>query len=289
MNFRLFAEAYRVYPSTPGYRAAAKLTNWDTLVDPVKEVPEAVKNPEVRSVNLPGMRMALLKSGSWQVFFHYGQLVNTHAQEEALNYSAFHGDTEVTRDTGTTKYGSELHGGYFKRALNHNVPLLNGEGQEAPEVGELLAFSSEPAAVSAAQPNYWKNGNATRTLEIKGDKLIVSTSIRSTTPEKLGLATHVQGKVSLPDNFVVDANFSEGRPKAFSYWRSVRKGPVANRITLNVLYGEKELKLTFSADQNFTIWHAVTPDSPPSTREGFYLETTGTGAIYTTVWEPIGK
>ena len=65
----------------------------------------------------------LAEEGADIVLNHFKQ----PAQAEALNFSAFYGDTDITHDPGTVGYGSPLHKGYYTRGLNHNVPLLNGE------------------------------------------------------------------------------------------------------------------------------------------------------------------
>ena len=133
--------------------------------------------------------MAILKDGPWQVFMHYGQITRSHTESEALNYSACFNATDITHDPGTVGYGSPLHRGYHTRGLGHNVPLVNGEGEDlgilserrewiveqadpqSPLRGELLAFSAKPALVSAAQPRYRSDARARRTLSIDGETL----------------------------------------------------------------------------------------------------------------------
>ena len=110
--------------------------------------------------------MAVLKDGPWQVFIHYGQPpIKSHLQAEVLNYSAFFGDVDVTHDPGTVGYGSPLHRNYYIQGLNHNVPLVNGEGQEQPpkgrrrdpftktRAGELIEFSAKPPEYPSRIPS----------------------------------------------------------------------------------------------------------------------------------------
>src|SRR6185436_5474012 len=134
----VFAETYRVFPTTIGLEGAAKARDWNTLLDPPPASPRPTTLPPVTSRNFESTRMALLKSGPWQVFLHYGQLTRSHAQAEALNYVAFFGDTDITHDPGTVGYGSPLYKSYYARGSTHNVPLVNGEGEEPPQVGELV-------------------------------------------------------------------------------------------------------------------------------------------------------
>jgi hypothetical protein len=245
--------------------------------------------------------MAVLKDGPWQVFFHYGQPpIKSHLQAEVLNFSAFYGDNDITHDPGTVGYGSPLHSEYYIQGLNHNVPLVNGEGQEQPpkgrkpdpftetRAGQLIEFSPDPARISAAHPVYRHDARAQRTLTIVGNKLIDVAQIESTAgkPQQLGLVLHLQGTVHLPNGFEADSSFSQGRPKAFGYWTDVRAATFHDQIDFAVDFGSLPLVVTVSVPGEFRVWHASTPDAPPDRREGLYIETTGTKATFTTTFAP---
>jgi hypothetical protein len=102
-NREAFGESYRIFPTVIGLTEAMKHRDWNTLLDPPIAPPRAETLPAVTSRNLESSRMALLKSGPWQVFLHYGQLTRSHTQSEALNYSAFYEDTDITHDPGTVR------------------------------------------------------------------------------------------------------------------------------------------------------------------------------------------
>jgi len=283
-NRASYAANYRVFPTTLGLAEAATRRDWDTLIDPPPASPRPFVLPTITSRNFESSRMAVLKSGQWQVFFHYGQLTKSHSQAEALNYSAFFGDTDISHDPGVVGYGSPLYKGYYQRGLNHNVPLVNGEGQEPISPGELLSFS--PTSVSASQPNYRKDARARRTLTIEGDQLIDTATVESTasTPQKLGLAIQLQGKVRLPDSFAADTTLKSGRPEPFGYWRDVRAASFRDRAEFDVAYGSVIMHFSIATPGEFKLWHASTPDVPPKRRESFYVETTGTSATFTTTF-----
>ncbi len=291
------ASVYRVFPTTLGLAAAAATRNWDTLLDPPPTTtghpdPGAVALPAVTSRNLESSRMALLKSSGWQVFFHYGQLTRSHAQAEALNFAAFYGDADITHDPGTVGYGSPLHKEYYTRGLSHNVPLVNGEGSEPPQPGELLAYSAGPARVAARLPLYRKNAHAERTLAIVDGALVDTTTVGSAAgPQQLGLALHVQGKARLPAGFVAAPDFAKGRPAAFRYWRDVRGTTGRDQLTVEVECSGQRLQLTFAAPGEFTLWHGSAPDLPPRRREAFYLEliAPATTATFTTTFAPAAR
>lgn len=284
-----FAANYRVFPTTLGLAEAAGRRDWETLLDPPAAPPRPFVLPEVTSHSFETSRMALLKSGPWQVFLHYGQLTKSHAQSEALNYSAFFGRTDITHDSGVVGYGSPLYKGYYQRGLNHNVPLVNGEGQDPIDRGELLAYS--PTRVTAAQPRYRQDARATRTLALAGDRLIDTATVATTaaTPQTLGLALHLQGRVRLPETFTADATFARGRPGAFGYWRDARVAAYRDRAEFDVVYGDTVMHVTLATPGDFRVWHASSPDVPPNRRESFYLEVAApaTSATFTTTFAPV--
>ncbi len=293
-NRDVYASVYRVFPTVIGLEAIAGRRDWETLLDPPPAPPHASSLPAITSRNFESTRMALLKSGGWQVFFHYGQLTRSHVEAEALNYSAFYGDTDITHDPGVVGYGSPLYKGYYQRGLNHNVPLVSGEGQEPPKSGELLAYSESPASVAAAQPDYRKDSRARRSLAIDGNNFVDTATIESRDgqPLKLGLALHVQGKVKLADTFGADKAFAAGRPEPFKYWRNVSGANFHDRAEFDVDYGKGVIvHVTLTAPGDFKLWHGSSPDVPPKRRDSFYLELAApaASATFTTTFAPTAK
>ena len=298
----LFASLYRVFPTSIGIEEARTEHNWNILLDPPPALTaESTSLPQVKTRNFESSRMAVLKAGPWQVFLHYGQPpIKSHLQAEVLNYSAFYNDVDVTHDPGTVGYGSPLHRNYYIQGLNHNVPLINGQGQEQPpkgrrpdpfektRAGDLKEFSISPPRITVAHPIYRRDAEASRTLEIKNRKLVDLATItaKSDEPQSLGLSLHLQGKVRLPDTFQPDPSFAKGRPPAFGYWTDVQTASFRDSASFDVDYGSTALRVTFQLPGEFRVWHASTPDAPPDRREGFYLETEGTSATFKTTFEP---
>jgi hypothetical protein len=237
------------------------------------------------------------------VFFHYGQpSIKSHLQAEVLNYSVFYNSTDVTHDPGTVGYGSPLHRNYYTQGLCHNVPLINGEGQEQPpkgrrpdpfaktRAGELLEFSADPPRVSAAHPVYRHDAKARRTLRIEKDRLIDEVDVESTTgdAQKLGLALHVGGNVQLPKEFKQDKQFADGRPAPFEYWTDARTATYHDEAGFDIDYGKVPIRITFATPGEFRIWHASTPDSPPYRRESFYIEKLASKTHFSTTFRAAG-
>ena len=288
-NNGLFASAYRIFPTTLGLAKAAERRNWDTLIDPPEPQSAEPKLPEVKSRHLESIRMALLKSGPWQVFLHYGQLTSSHAQAELLNYSASYLGTDITHDPGTVGYGSPMHAGYYTRGLNHNVPLVDGEGAYIlPQKGEVKEYAENPARISVTHPNYRTGVTASRSLRIDGDQLtdVIQLNVHNKTERALGFALHLQGKAQLPTEFKDDPAFGVGRPDSFSYWTGVKKAAYRDKAEFDVSYGNRMMHLTISVPGPFTVWHASTPDFPSQRREGFYIEKRGGEAVFETTLAP---
>jgi hypothetical protein len=279
--------SYRVFPTTIGLNQAGGRRNWDTLLEPPEKIAPApaimsAKSgallPPVESHDMESFRCALLRGGPWQIFFHYGQVNASHAQSEALNWEASWNDVMVSRDNGTIGYGSALHKEYYRQGLNHNVPLINGEGQKPWAPGELLKFEPTQGIVSAAQPQYGPSSSARRTLKIEGDCLVDTLAVSSTMPAALGFSLHLQGVAELPAVFtpVPDTEFSKGRPAPFRYWTSLHRADFENEAAMDVtLSGGTRVRVQILTPGRFTIWQGSAPDRLPNRRAGFYVEKDG--------------
>ena len=282
----MLAQIYRILPTFPGLARAGAVKSWDTLIDPPSAISSVTSEvlPEVVSHSFESTRFALLKQGPWQVFFHYGQVNVSHSQAEALNWSASFEGVDISHDPGTVGYGSPMAGGYYRLGLNHNVPLVGGEGEKPWRPGTLLLFDAEKAIVSAAQPEYRSDASARRTLRIEGDALVDEATVTltdvaggGTTTPKLGLALHLQGKPRLSKAFheVSEKDFVAGRQAAFKYWKDVRAATFKDRAEIEVEFaGGRVLTVEFATPGEFTLYQGSSPDVPPGRRAGFYLEKT---------------
>ena len=77
------------------------------------------------------------------------------------------------------------------RRLNHNFPLVNGEGQEQPpkgrkpdpfsttRAGDLIEFSKTPARISVSQRIYRRGARAMRIQSIDGERMRDEVTIKS--------------------------------------------------------------------------------------------------------------
>jgi hypothetical protein len=289
------ATVARVLPTKIGLRLheAWPEKTWARLLDPLPPGPPA-HLPAVVSRNMESSRMALLRQGPWQVYFHYGQLAGTHSQPEALNFEAFYNDIPVTLDPGTPRYGGQLVNGYFRTGAGHNVPLMNGKGQKPGwqegcwSPGKFESFTESSA--SASQPDYMEGAQASRSLAIEGDTLVDEVTIKAlnSSKETLGFVLNLQGKVRLPEEFSENPDFGKSTSApGFPHWEQVRSATLKDRAVFDVDFGGTRLRVEFQLPGEFVISHGKVPDFPPGTqREAFYLETTGRKATLRTTFGP---
>jgi hypothetical protein len=274
---RSFVSTYRIFPTVPGLHAAAAEKSWSTLIDPPLAPARPATLPEVASRNLESSRMAILKRGGWQLYFHYGQLDASHSQAEALNFEAVYQGTDITHDPGTVGYGSPLHAGFYKTALAHNVPVIDRRGQEGWQAGELLSFDAEAGKVSAAQPHYAKNTRATRTLEISGEQLTDVVKVVSTSGAA-GLVLHLQGEIELP------AGFSDAPCPQF--WTSCKSFDAGQSASFLVRFPNRLMRVKLRASAPMKITQGNSPDAPPARRDSLFIETAVSEASFTTTIRP---
>lgn len=278
-DIALLARMYRLFPTYAGLEAAAGVKSWETLLDPPSPAGRRPL-PAVRSISLESSRMALLRQGPWQVFFHYGQLDASHSQSEALNFELFYDGLDLSHDPGTVGYGSPLHREYYTRGLAHNVPLIDGEGQERWARGELLNFA--PGSVSARQSAYRQGASAERQLAISENALVDKVAVTTSDGRKhrLALALHFQGElvpageyVAAPERFAVDY------PPAFKHWQDLRSGDSAQ---FQLRAGTSAFHVTIESDQPLRITIGTLPDVPPLRHPAIYAEVEGTEATFVT-------
>lgn len=276
-NLPLLASAYRLFPTAPGLRAIAGQRSWDTLLDPPPPPPPPSPLPEPQSLSLPSSRMALLRSGPWQVFFHYGQLNASHAQAEALNFEFTHGATPLSLDPGTVGYGSPLHTGFYRKGAAHNVPLIDGEGQTPWQPGELLHFS--PTRAAARQPLYRPGISASRDLHLDGPRLVDTLEITALDgqPRRLGAALHLLGPFTLPDS-------AEPVEPPLPFWTETRRAQFIDSARLQATFGALTLDILIELPGPFTLTFGRSPGRPPAHRHSLYLETQAPSATIRTTF-----
>jgi hypothetical protein len=279
----MLASARRVFPTTIGIQEARNY-DWGNLIDPVEAdaANQPVVLPEVKTHSFESSRFALLRKDNWQVFFHYGQLDRSHAQAEALSYEAYYGDIDVTHDAGTVGYGSPLHREYYTTAWAHNVPLIDGKGQEGWDAGELLSFDATSAKVAARQPLYRPDAIAERSLSIEDGTLVETTKIvaKDGNSHRLGLVLNIQGAVSVPASAIRQPD------PPFAHWSNASTWDVPAEAAFQGSIRGKRFLLEVKAPAAMHVIQATVPDAPPDKRQALYLEIEGREAEFQVRWRP---
>lgn len=273
----LFLMARRVFPTTIGFDEERKRgTSWEILIDPPTGSGKTGRLPEVRSRNLEASRMAVLRQGNWQVFFHYGQATKYHAQEEALTFEAYYGDVPVTYDTGSaTGYGSVLQEKYFSRVAAQNVPTVAGRGQEGWAEGKLITFAPE-GTVEAEQATYRRDASAKRRLAINGDALedtvTVSDHGKQGPGSSSGIVLNLNCELA-PDDRSAGLEAASGLPESggFEFWKEVRSYESTDARMYEIKCSGKSLRLTFFLPGHFQVFVGTAPNVDGGTRTAFYV------------------
>lgn len=287
VNPGFYATLRRVLPTRIGVDEARKTKSWDTLVDPPEPSMSVLPPlPPVVTANFEGVRMAVLKSDAWQVFLHYGQLTAAHAQSEALNYELYQGSVPVTVDQGTASYGSTLYANYFRRGVAHNVPLVDGNGQEGWAQGNVVRFSADASVIEVAQPGYRSDASATRRLEIINGSAIDRTTITLAPAvigqRRLGLVFNTECRVDL-DSGGLSAPLPTYVPagSGFEYWTDVSQRIAPAHWNGRLICKGASLRLTVRASSPHSVYQASVPSHQiPARREALYLELLGREASF---------
>lgn len=290
LNLGLHASLRRVLPTSVGLMQAAHQKSWDSLIDsPETYQGSAAKLPPVVTKNFEAERMAVLKTDNWQLFMHYGQLAANHAQQEALNYELYWNSTPVSLDQGTVAYGSPLHLNYFRRGAAHNVPLVNGAGQEGWALGKVVSFDAAIPSIEVSQPAYWKNASAARRLEIRNGVVSDNVAIRAKDQRRLGLLFNSECKFDLGD-VALGSSLPSSPPvgPGFEYWSGVSRRAAPAQWSAKLICDGTKIRLSMKASMPHALFHGSVPATPvPSRREAIYLELTGKEANFAMQFSPI--
>jgi hypothetical protein len=278
----ILLESRRVLPTQIGASFAMARRSWEQLIDPVLNVDKVAPLPQVVSRVLPTSQMAVLKSSQWQVFSHWGQSVVYHAQREALNLEVFVGDEPLTRDPGTTFYGSPLHANYYTQPAAHNVPFADDKGQLGWAPGALESFDAATSTLNVAQAQYNANLSAKRSSQLLGatfvDELALSPKVGVAPPKTVGATWHFDCAVSGPDALQTSvATFPN--IEGFQYWTDVQAMSAHDAVTVALKCGQRTVNLKIEVAGEFTLFKANAPGFPPEKRVAVYVRKNASNAI----------
>lgn len=273
-DISILVESRRVLPTRLGVSLAVTRKSWEQLIDPAQPLEKVPPLPPVISRVLPASQMAVLKNETWQVFVHWGQSVIHHAQREALNLEVFAGDAPLSRDTGTTFYGSPLHANYYTQPAAHNVPFSDDRGQLGWAPGVLKSFDATTGALSVLQPQYNTNLSASRMVQLKDDvlvdelKLVPRAGVPA--PSSIGAVWHFDCELSGFGAFQ-PSPVSLPSGEGFQFWTDAQAFTLRNEARLTAKCGARTVKLKIEVPGEFTLFKARAPEITPKKRDALYL------------------
>lgn len=284
----LYFKLYRSIPTAYGLARAANVRSWETLLDPPPaNPPQQTPPPPVASRLFPANRMAVLKSGAWQVFVHYGQVTKAHAQAEAMNYELADGATHLSSDVGTVSYAAALHDGYFTQAAAQNVPLVDGEGQSnIPGSAEVIEFAPAENRLVTRYRAYRPGVTVERAWRVTQRGFAERTSLQVDgvpwLPRRLGFTFHTACRV-LPASSSASLE-QEGLPRsgAARYWTALSEYRTGTQWTaVFECAGGKRYMFSVEGPPDQRVVVASAPSTPiPERRTVIYIDAMGTHADY---------
>jgi hypothetical protein len=283
LSFQL--EMYRTLPTRIGLIEATHKKSWDTLLDPVDiDLTAAATMPVVSSANLESVRMALLKADGWQLFHRYGQLSIHHSQEDALNIEVYYQDVPISTNPATVLYESSLHKDYFHRAISHNVPLVDGQGQVGWNPGEIIKFDAKKTSLVTSQPEYRPDAAASREVSIQEGQLLDRVTVRVKPAiqgeKRLGFLFHSDCQIELVKEHMGPG--AAGAPpvgNGFSFWERIIVHQSLRDVRARLYCDGNEFIADLRMSAVGKIYTAIAPSTPlPKKRYVVYVEIVGRDA-----------
>jgi hypothetical protein len=291
----LLAEARTVLPTPWSEAAALRHPGWaDVWSPPSANDGTLPPLPAVQSMALPDMSMAVLKGSQpgWQVFAHWGQRTQHHAQREALNLEMYWRGQPVSRDPGTVYYGSPLHNGYFTQPAAHNVPFVNDKGQQGWAPGELLDFDAATSSLSVLQPRYNADAGVDRVTSLSDGRLRDSVKFRVRAgvrpPSSMGLAWHFDCRMTIDDGLAPRPTGTLPAGEGFQHWTDVRAFAANASLTMTLHCPGGALRLRVAAPGPLEVFKARAPSLPAgSFRDAVYLRAPFATSGFESVFAPL--
>lgn len=294
IDFGAYLSSARVLPTEIGIQEAQRVKSWDTLIDSIDNTTKkSTSLPTVTTKHYEPSRAAVLKNTNWQVFVHYGQLTQAHAQAEVPGYELYWRSIPVAVDQGTVDYGSPWHEQYFRRAVAHNLPLIDGEGQESsPLFGHVDSFDLLQPAISISEPLYQKGVMVSRQISLQDNFFVDSTRVTLkdvSVKRRLGMVFNTDCKLDLSgSNLGVFNHANAPLGTGFSYWSDIKMGAAPAQWNAKIVCNNQSFNIQFSANQPHKVYRSSVPATPlPKRREAVYLEFIGSAANFEVKINPL--
>lgn len=197
--YKLFA---RVVPTKAGVAEHQRNKGWELLLDPLQHTNLNNSLLNVKSAVYKNLRMAVLKSDSWQVFIHYAQATRNHAHHEASNYELYYKNIPLVKDQGTVSYGSGLHKKYYIKPLAHNIPFIDEMEPPILLKPKRINLRNEHELLLEYRRFNRSNVDVRRKYSIKNgyfsDVVSINFAKNYTRNKKIGMMFHTECQITVP-------------------------------------------------------------------------------------------
>ncbi|OPZ84791.1 MAG: Heparin-sulfate lyase precursor [bacterium ADurb.Bin429] len=176
----------------------------DPLLALYADIPvEGAQKPELKSANLAGLGIAVLRGGTPEnpicVMMDYGQHGDHHGHPDKLNIVVYAQGQEWLLDPGRLTYSIPEYETWARTTVAHNTVVIDGKNQQ-PDTGKLLHFDTTPGYTAAfaiskgAYPGY----TLKRFLILADDLLVDVFAVEGDKQAQFDWFMHGRGAITTP-------------------------------------------------------------------------------------------
>lgn len=277
-NLSLWRDVNRVVATEVGFLEVHRKKDIDFFIDPAVFNGSSAQLPTVESRLIPGLRTGVLSTSEAQVLFRYGHKVKTHAHRDVMSYDLYSmGLGWVSRDQGAVGYGARVQREYFQSDVAHNVPLVDGEGQQTlPTTADILEFDS--SSVEMVVDKYRNGVSVGRRLKISGSRLEDGIRFLSQGGAKrsYGMVFNTECRPQIHNLSLIAFERKLPKTAAFSYWEVIGEVEISPSFTLRLTCARGDISISFSVNGYGRVVLANVPSTMEgSGRWGFFIELSG--------------
>ena len=222
--------------------------------------PDVFYKPSALLIDKPNLGIDILKGTKIAVirnpFFatlKSGVVIFSHMHMDALSVSI----PNLSRDLGTTYYGSPLYEEWYIQAVAHNTIAV--DLAQPHEVLDTDVFEVPNGAKAVVNGGWKEVTSASRTLTVEGDSIVDVTEITLDKERTIDWVFHSEGQMKLSHKTI--DNESLGEVNGYQYLKSVKRVLCDDVVTATFRNGDEKLTLELST-KNGALYTAISPDNP---------------------------
>ncbi|HOS44337.1 MAG TPA: heparinase II/III family protein, partial [Armatimonadota bacterium] len=231
---------------------------------------DGARKPELKSVNLAGLGIAVLRGGTPEnpicAMLDYGQHGDHHGHPDKLNIVVYAQGREWLLDPGRLTYSVPEYESWARTTVAHNTVVINGANQQ-PDTGRLLHFETTPgyAAAFAISTGAYPGYTLKRFLILADDLLFDIFAVEGKKSAQIDWFIHGRGAITSPVA-LTERRARLGEKAGYQHLTHLREGQ-----------GEKWLPFTFTPPNGRPYRaYCLTDDTTLVTGEGLGYQLTDT-------------